>query len=118
MTILKAYAQIFLDAFPIMVYVAMEVIINTINLHFCTNITMRAGLGCAIILIHSFGGLLVEGFNQAYVNFASKAFGANNKQKYSHYLFQGILTVILIELFVIMVGFLSYQLCMLTNQSP
>ena len=56
---LKPYAQIFLDAFPIMIYVAMQVIINTINLHYCTNPHMRAGLGTALILIHTFGGFIV-----------------------------------------------------------
>jgi predicted membrane-bound mannosyltransferase len=77
---------------------------------------MRAGLGTAIILIHTFGGFVAEGFNQGYVNFASRAYGIKNMNLYFHYFIQGLFTIIGVELVVIIIGLLSYQICLITNQ--
>jgi Na+-driven multidrug efflux pump len=116
MKLLTPYCNIFTDALPIIFYIAMQILIGTINLHFCTNPSMRAGLGTANVLIGVFGIYLLEGFNQGFIQVASKYLGAKNNDRVTQTIFKGLFTLIFIFIFLIVVGFSSYQLCIFTGQ--
>jgi MATE family multidrug resistance protein len=88
----------------------------TINLHYSTSNVMTAGLGLSMILIHSLGGSLLYGFNNGYCNFACRAFGAKNQQKFDSYLAQGLLNLGVLLVLLTVMGMLSYRLGVVTGQ--
>jgi Na+-driven multidrug efflux pump len=111
-----SYRNIVLDSLPMMIGNTMEVLIMTINLHYATNNVMVAGLGLSMILVHSLGGSLLYGFNNGYSTHASRAFGANNRTKFSKYCIQGFLNLFLLLILLVTFGLFTYQLCILTGQ--
>ncbi len=62
----------------------------TLNLHVAGSWPDQkyvAALGLAIVLLHSLGGTVAQGFNQGYVTFAGRAYGLKNRrimQEYNH----------------------------------
>lgn len=110
------YASIFMDSLPIMLGATFETIILTINIHYAKDNEMMAGIGLATVLVHCLGGSLIYGFNVGFTNFASRAFGAKNREKYNQFVIQGLTNLaILLVLFALM-GFSSYKLAIVTGQ--
>lgn len=77
---------------------------------------MMAGIGLAAVLVHCLGGSLILGFNAGFTNFASRAFGAKNKQRYYQYFIQGFLNLVGLLTFFLFVGMMSYRLAIATGQ--
>ena len=74
------------------------------------------GIGLAAVLIHCLGGSLILGFNSGFTNFASRAFGAKNKQRYYQYFIQGFINLAALLTFFLFVGMMSYRLAIATGQ--
>lgn len=111
------YWGIFSNSLPLMIASMFETFIETINMHYATNKEMMAGIGMATIIIHCVGGSLIHGFSTGFTNFASRAFGAQNKWRFRQTFIQGLTNLgILIAAFAALSMF-SYKLIMLTGQS-
>ena len=111
------YWSIFVDSIPIMIGTTFETIVLTINIHYCTDTSMMAGLGLATVLVHCMGGACLYGFNAGYTNFASRAFGAKNRRKFDQYMVQGLTNLLLLLVLFSLLGFTSYRLAKATGQS-
>lgn len=110
------YWSIFIDSLPIMIGATFETTIFTINIHYATTNEMMAGIGLAAVLVHCLGGSLILGFNSGFTNFASRAFGAKNKQRYYQYFIQGAINLLVLLTFFLFVGMMSYKLAIATGQ--
>lgn len=84
------FAEIGLNSASVILAYLLEMFVMTLNLHVAGSWADQrqvAGLGLAIVLLHSLGGNVAQGFNQGYVTFAGRAFGMRNRralQEYSH----------------------------------
>jgi Na+-driven multidrug efflux pump len=111
------YWDIFSNSANIIVGCVFDILIENMNIHFATNKEMMAGIGMATILVHCVGGSLILGFGSGFVGFASRAYGAGNKEQYKRIFIQALTNlVVLLSLFVLL-GFGSYYLVKATGQS-
>ena len=94
-----------------------EIVILTINIAYVTSEEAKVALGLAIIVIRSFGGSLIFGFNYAYGIFASRAFGAKNQQKFQLYTIQGIFNLLVLLGLTLLITLTTYRTTLMMRQT-
>ena len=110
------YIQIISNGFPICIAIIAEMIIMTINISYLSNPEAKAGLGLSGVLMHSFGGSFIFGFNYGFATFGSRAFGAKNLPKYKVYMIQGLINLTALSLMLVLVSKFSYDIMIFAGQ--
>ena len=86
-------------------------------MHYATNKEMMAGIGMATIVVHCVGGSLIHGFSTGFTSFASRAFGAQNKEKFKQFFVQGITNLTILMILFAILSLCSYRIILLFGQS-
>ena len=110
------YLEIVMNGFPITLAIIAEMIIMTINISYLSDASAKAGLGLSGVLMHSFGGSFIFGFNYGFATFASRAFGARNLAKFKLFVVQGLLNLLALLSALVLISMFSYRIMLAAGQ--
>lgn len=113
-----SYWDIISCGFPVTLSIIVEIVILIINISYVSSGDEKSALGLSWALIHSFGGSLILGFNYGYATYASRAFGAINKEKFKLFFVQGLMNLGGLAGLLIVVSLFSYKICLSVGQEP
>lgn len=91
-------------------------IIITINISYLSDESAKAGLGLSGVLMHSFGGSFIYGFNYGFATFASRTYGAKNLPKFKLYVVQGFINLLGLLLVLVFISLFSYRIMIFAGQ--
>lgn len=111
------YWDIVSNSVPLILSNVFENIVENINMKYATDDNMMAGIGMATILIHCIGGSLIVGFRTGYTNFASRAYGARNKDKFKQAFVQGTTNLCVLLALFLLLALGSSRVINLTKQA-